>query len=683
MKKYKLFISGGLLAAFTIVAIGATFISGSSTLKSNEADPARTFTYFVHVVDGTGVGGHYDAYDQNPGVLYLTKDPFTYKQAVKSGNTYTQGEEVTNNVALRFESAVATQEQNGFITNLNSGVDILEMDYAPETANTMYANGKLMDLTYWVENYMPNYLAYVDSIGFGDLAATRDSDGNKQYLQLYSYQNNTYEYYYGFQYRRDWVLKYGKTFDTQTGAIGTQTFQEAHPDWGWNEVDGSRVWSDDIIFPSYYGLQYTSDGAACGTGTLTFNQDLYDYMQGTYKSYSEQRAAQLEGELSHLERDYDTYRGQWPATISDWEWMLDIFQVAIKDLYNDERGYCMSLYQSGYIATGNLLSSFGGNGAEWQTNKDKSEVIFGADQSAFKTYVSTMNQWWNNGWIDKQFQTHSDLMWRTDENNVRQGYVGLYFGMDDQLFEGMDIGAGQTKDIYTLGMPYPINDKYGEAENQYVMPYTFYSMSHEVNSIMISKACEDSGKDLAALFTMLDKAYSPEMAAIKGWGMTQEMLEESQPGVAKLYEKLGFPNGVVEYDSEKQAYYRHTDAPDIPVDDQYIVGAKRLFGLEGFVANYNQTRKDDYKQYLWNFYDDTGYLTKSFYTQLNDAQYSLYNDKVGQLRNTLATDIPKFIKGGANGYSMSEWDDWYSNLKSTLGLDNITRMLNSKYQTLQ
>ena len=127
------------LAALTLSMTAVTLVSaaacgGKVNITSNTADAERTFTYWIHTADGTGVGGAYESYDQNPGVLYLTKDPYTYKSAAGSNGSYTQGEEVTNNVALRFQAATTGQEQNSWITALGSGeVDILELDYASET----------------------------------------------------------------------------------------------------------------------------------------------------------------------------------------------------------------------------------------------------------------------------------------------------------------------------------------------------------------------------------------------------------------------------------------------------------------------------------------------------------------------------------------------------------------------
>ncbi len=489
-------------------------------------------------------------------------------------------------------------------------------------------------------------------------------------MQINSIYEKVNWQYYVYQYRRHWLVEYGKVFNPETGEIGSQTFKEANPDWGWQTENGEKKWVDGIIFPSYYGLQYND-------GQFVKDQQLYDYISGEYTTYSETRAREVETVLSHVERDFETYHGQWPATISDWEWMLDIFQRAVNEKFPD-KGYAMALYQAGYVATGNLISSFGGTGGEWQKYDDR--IVLGSDSSAFKTYVQTMNSWYQKGWIDKDFQSHTDLLWRTDEENVRQGYVGLYFGMNDQLFDGMDLGIGHTQGIYTEGMPYPINDKYGADENKYVIPTTLYAANWETDSIMVSTNAEKNGKDLAALFTMLDKAFTPEMAACKSWGLTSEMLAESQEGVQQLYKELGFPSGTSVYDPESKAYYRHEDALDIPIDDQYVVGARRMVGLEGAVLGKYQKTRDQYENYIFNFFPDKGFLTKSFYANLNDDQYQLYTDKLGQLRSSMTVDIPKFIKGEKN---ISDYDSWYSSLKSTLGLDNITRMLDNQYQKMK
>ena len=48
-----------------------------------------------------------------------------------------------------------------------------------------------------------------------------------------------------------------------------------------------------------------------------------------------------------------------PYTISDWEWMFEIFEKAYADLGIDD-SYCISMYYPGFSWTGDLCSCFGG-----------------------------------------------------------------------------------------------------------------------------------------------------------------------------------------------------------------------------------------------------------------------------------------------------------------------------------
>ena len=342
----------------------------------------------------------------------------------------------------------------------------------------------------------------------------------------------------------------------------------------------------------------------------------------------------------------------------------------------------MSLYQYGFVNTGNLVSSFGGSGVEWQSNRDNTAVVFGADQPAFRTYVETMRDWYSNGWIDHNFQSHTDLFWRTDENNVRQGYVGIYYGMNDQLLDGMDMGTPTTDGICSKGMPYPVNDKYGSEEQQLVMPYTFYCLQPEVNSIMVTTDAERNGKDLAALFTFLDSMYTEEMSVVKGYGLTKEMLDTLPEGIHEIYEDVGYPDGTSVYipdpEGGKGTYYR-AEGPALTTEQEYYTSPKRLFGYEAMMLSYSQMKTSQWEEYLWNFFEPTEYLTKSFYGQLTPDQYDIYYQKLGELRNALSVDIPRYIKGEK---PLSDWDGWYSELKRTCQVDQITNMLNNVYREL-
>lgn len=670
----------GICALTALIGAGiCTSITacGGSDIQATTADASRTFNYWVTMTDGTGVGGAYETYEQNPGVLYWTQQDYTYMTAQKQGDTYVQGEEVTNNVALHFEYPATGQEQNSFITTLASGTaDILELDYAPETVTKMYQNGKLLDLTWWVENYMPNYKAYVEENGLYNYFTT-EIDGERKYLQLYNVRNpgDPPIYNIGYEYRRDWILEYG--VDPAEGQTMGQTFAEAHPDWGWTtDAEGNRTWSDGIKFPSYYGYTYTTadNGSATGMGTLEKSAELEEYMKGEYLE-------EVVGEVRYENLDWEDYEGQWPVTLSDWEWMLDIFQIAIEDLGYTKQGYCMSLYQPGFVNTGNLVSSFGGGGVEWYLNQE-GDIVFGGDTETFRTYVEVMSQWYANGWIDENFQSHSDLFWRWDEATVRHGYVGLFYGLDNQLEAFMDVSEGveanPVNGLYCSAAPFPVNDKYGDDSLKFREPYCFYGLEPIINSIMVTTDAEKNGKDLAALFTFLDNLYTEEAGYVKAAGLSKEMLEESQQGVKDLYEEYNLSEGGWTVDENGNCV--QTIAYEALSGDQsMILKPSRLFGYEDTDYPPQGSQLQQYMSQLWGMFDNTGYLNSTFYAQLSPEQYDLYNTQTTSMRNSFISEVPKFIKGKR---SMDEWDDWYESMKRSCLIDTVTTMLQALNERL-
>ncbi len=679
----------GVCAVAAVVGTGllATLAGcGGSDIVATVADPERTFNYWVVQSEGTGAGGLYDTYAQNPGVVYMTDKDQTYSPAVKSGDGYTkESSTVTNKIGLNFEAPMAgASPQQSFLTSLNSGTtDVLDLAYSPDTVVSLYEQGVLMDITWWVENYMPNYVKYLQDNDFYNVA-TSEVNGERKFLQLYYFTENKLEFQ-GYQYRRDWLLEYGTPFDTETGAFGTQTYLELHPDWGWqNYGTADAVWEDGIVFPSYYGFHYTSDGTEYGVGTLSYDQDLYDYIRGYYTELAD-----------GSEQKIEDYVGQWPVTLSDWEWMLDVFQTAIHD-NGFTSGYGMTLYPNGFINTGNLVSSFGGGGIEWYRTPEGedrdgdgkgNDVMFGADEGGFEEYIAVMRQWYQNGWIDGGFEANmGDLFWDLDGENVRQGYVGIYLAMDSQLMNQMDLSGGMEDDptygICSYGMPFPVNDKYGDASLQYKDPYCFYGATKEQGSFMVSTAAEKNGKDLAALFTFLDYCYSEEVGIIKAAGLSKEQMDASQEGVQKLYEEFGLVNGAWYYDENNEP----TKTPEYDALDQNtqnMLKPNRIMSVQLYVKPHAETQSSLFTNQLWLLYSCTGYITESFLSQMTDAQYRLFQSSQTQMRNSFQSNIPGFILDGTGPLDREAFRAYISQLKSECTIDQITRALDALSHRLE
>lgn len=614
-----------LLSGIMLLGVGGALIGCGN--GSSKAD----FTYWISKAEGAS---DYGAYENNPGVKYLTSKEWQVTDGGKE------------KVSLQFIAPSSAQTpEDAFSTAISDPADIMELTYSQDSILDLYENGKAMDITEYVNKYMPNYLKFLNDNGLYE-SATNLVNGERRFLQLYSYYEDAHQpSWLGYDYRRDWLAEYG--YDPSTGDKFTGS---------WNT--DKTVWTDNVKFPSFYGLSYTSpSGGYDGTSKagITQNAEVAAYM----KSYSEK---------------YSDYDGSYPVTISDWEWMLDIFERAIKG-EGISGGYCTSLYNTGFNMTGNLVSSFGGGGVEWYKNTDGT-IHFGVTESTFKTYVEAVRGWYANGWIDTGFQTHTDLFYRTDEQTVNQGKVGLWCGMDSQLFNAMDISDGDknhaTYGICVYGAAYPINDKYGTEENKFKDPYCFYQVSREICQTMIStNAASTPEKEakLPALFTMLDYLYTEEGAVLKGGGFTKEQVEETQD---ELYLRAGLQNGLCEYNSAKDCYVFTTEGEKLSPNQTNLLKPLRVLGLEAYIQYKETPARDFYRTNLWTRYTNTGRLEESFISQLSSDDNKEYNRILTLVREEFSKQVPGFIKGTTD---MSQWTRFTRSV-TRLGTQSITDIFN-------
>lgn len=576
-----------MLLCLGFVLSGCT---GSEGSEEESGVKSESFTVWMGKAEDQE---YYSEYEDSPVVQYYLKDTYVG----------TDWEQVS--ISLDFQVPAAGSESDNFNTLLATGdyQDIMELLYYTGSISDLYKEGIALDLTEYVENYMPNYKAYLEKNPQLAMTATNPVDGEKKYLSLYSYNTNVVEWQ-GFVYRRDWILKYGKNPVTSGGFSGGYSIQ--NDDGSWN-LDS---WEDDIVFPS---------------------------------------------------------GGPDPIYISDWEWMFGIFEEAMADLGIDD-GYCLSIGSAGYSRSGLLVSSFGGNEALWYKGLD-GNVEFGADSDNFRTYLQAMHTWFDNGWIDKSFYEHtSDYPWRIDEAKVRSGKVGLWHGMDGQLFNRMNLGDALTQDIMVFACPYPINDVYGGEDQQYKEPYCLFQGSLEGKPFMITDKAK--GKDLVALFTYIDTLYAEENSVRNSYGLSKEEVAETQN---PLYIKWGLEDGAYVDSGEKtddgRALYLKNDI--VAADSGSLVTAisgGRFFGLIGdsptaVVVNGNETEQFRRMRSLWyDTYKNTGQFPISFKSQLTSEEGKEISKNENRITEFLAKTIPTFVFGDKNPYDDAEWDKYINAL---------------------
>jgi len=543
---------------------------------------------------------YYDSYDQNPVVEYLTS---------LAWNVDENGNDVY--VDLEFQHPLSGSEREACVTMISTGTytDIMDMSMYTSVGSVadLYEQGIALDLTDYVEQYMPNYRAFLEAHPEYAKTATNMIDGEEKYLQIYNYHDGI-SMWGGWCYRRDWILEYGVQPVTVLSNPSDSTSPRiANPNAGQTFLGGYRTpkdsftWTDNIVFPSG-------------------NTD--------------------------------------PVFISDWEWMLQIFEDAI-EAEGIIGGYPMSLYYPGFNETGILGSAFGGGGGTWYLDSDGATVKFGATSDDFRTYLQCVNTWYDNGWIDEAFSEHtSDMFYQIDLNKIFQGKIGLFWAEEGTLDAALDAGESEYTDgICVTGARNPINDIYGSDEQKNVIPFCFYQTGLEYNPIIITDKAQ--GKDLVALCKMIDYMYGEEGTLLATFGLNQAQYEATQN---EFMTSLGLSGGTyspIEVDGKTKYYFVESlNEQDLV---QNALKANRFIGLHSESLIYltgSELHRHSVNE--WILYISTGRFLVSLTGQMSIEDAEAYSRTQGNIREFLNKTVPNFVKGVKDPFSDADWNAFVS-----------------------
>ena len=518
-KNVKRLLAAGLVAVMTVGLLAGCGGKGKGS-KGGDTD----FTWWISTNDADGQW--YEKYEENPGVQFINN------QYWDSENGGIGTEETGKKLNFEYIVPITGSEQDNFNTMMATGEypEIVCAAYGGETAAAMAENGIAMDLTEYVEKYMPNYLAYLDkNPELKPFVTAKGKDGKAHYYAIYGIIDGMEDPFQGTCYRRDWIVKYAQPTDYVWDWESDEVKENGHPavtplekakaennfaGWKKNEVtaftadygdDPNNTYTDNVIFPS-----------------------------GT----------------------------EDPLTISDWEWMLEAFDKAITERgwADDSSSYGYTVYYPGYFGMGDVVSSFGGGTGSFYVKDGK--VSYDGNSENFKTYVECMQNWYNKGWLDSEFNTRSaDIFFSINATGVSQGKVGMWCGLSSTLGDVIRPTCADATDqaeAYVKGCSLPINDMYGTKEQMFKDPDSLFQMSRVGTPVIITNKAE--GKDLATLFTYLDWTYTLEGAKVLRLGLNEEQLAsmDFEPdlygdnGIKKAYSEEvgedGIPVLTQEYD---------------------------------------------------------------------------------------------------------------------------------------
>lgn len=612
------------LALITAIAIKA-FSGGSSSGTTGPTD-ATTFSWFIN----SGVSsGFYVDYADNPCVQYWMGKEFRHGEGF-------DGEGETGSVKIEFQ-VPPTGKATDVLGNMfatDNYPDLVEASQSSMSAKEAYEAGYLMDLTPYLEECMPNYMAFIRKHQLED-KVTVEVDGQRRHLYLISFNDvDITSPWNGYLYRRDWIFRYGKNAATGEPFSGEFTLDpEGNPvhvaleDYDPATVNGDS-WVDDIIFPSYYRK---------------------DLDLAWYRDWCDENGV--------------VWDGRHPVFISDWEWMLGIFKTAIAEEGRTD-GYPMSLYYPGYIDNGDMVTGFGGGGIHYYYNKE-GRVEYGATSDRFRAYLTMMNKWYSRGWVDPDFYSKSsEMFYAIDDSLVRQGGVGCWMGITSELGTRIYNKDFFPNGVFVSAAAQPVNDLYGGYEQKHGVPDTFFhSLSEYGGSLWVTSKVKN--KDIKLLLRALDWFYTEEGGLVHMAGLNEEQLKEC-PAAKEFYEKWGLPHGAY-YETEKDGEpclmrYPVLDA-DSDLKGAVCFGAGCGYSPKSlFRYNFTDTYIAMLNQYL--IYPPTGFISGYTGYEITDEEGAVAQKVYNRIYvEYMPVQVPKFIIGTRDIDDDDDWDEYCHDMR--------------------
>ena len=625
MKKWKTFGTAALAAMMAVGGVG--MLAGC-----NNTGDADTFTIWMSSsVNST----FYNDYGENPFIQYIEKK---------------------FDITLEFITPMAGKELEDFNKLIGSGSypDVMDLSFYTDSIALLYDDGygAAMDLTQYIEDYMPNYSKFLSD----NATLTQYAKIDGMYLTLNNYNEAIPNQWGGWMYRRDWIIDYGET-QTKGKYSSVDEVEKALSSES-SERTGGFI--EPVADDSYEGGYAYADGIVFPDGILT--EDGYDN----------------------------------PLTLRDWEWMFEIF------MQNDYCEYCISLPNIGYHGTGELLSAFG-VGPLWNAYDDDgdgtfSQIKFGPTEDGYKRYTEKMHEWYEKGWLDPNFTSNSgDMFYAIDGESINSGKVGLFYGTAGQVGDLLEQSSGGAipalEGIDVWGARHP-REGYGAADEAAGMytddPTVFYLDSQEsVRRWIVTDAAEN--KNLEKLFTVLDWLYSEEGVITKSFGLSAEQIKEYDIDTS-LLDEYGLTEEGCWWWVDENGEKCDADTPGAKVmwnpDVKYATGdiGVATTGSYFFGAGFdNPAREYDqdppvkaHAMREWAAYNNYGSLTSSFTSQFTVEEGSSYNAVQESVREFIGTTLPDIIKSGVDNVS---WANFLGGLR-TRKCDDNTALLQSLYDRL-
>ncbi len=669
MKKGKLLAVS--LAA--VLACGAT----AAFAGCKNTGGATTFTWWLV----SGDPYYYLEYEDNPVIDYISK------------NVQFEGSDgEMQNISFDFTTPASTEAARQDWDNKMQSPDRLENVLDPTMAqlNELYENDIIIDLTPYVTDpeVMPNLSAYLEANP--DIAnllmTTVEEDGQivQKYLGIPSVNEVVDDELqsFGYNYRRDWLLKYGTQPDYYYSPMGAVAGEE--PVKQGENPDGGK--------PFEGGHFTVNDDGTERNDPVSLNTDLPEGANG----------------LSWEDDLLFPSGFRTPVYVSDWQWMFEIYETAMA-AEGIEGSYMISQFYPGYNANGDLVSGFGGGGVLWY--KEEADGVmtakFGATETGFRAYLECMNNWYNEKWVDNGFNTNSGVpFYEIDNADVGRGLIPVWMGNANRM--GTRMVSDQTGFEHTAGAivslaAMPINDipaydgnpattdytvqateeqaqaaMSGGTGSDYMLqiPTCLYQSERASISAVITKQTAEQ-KDIVLLMRFFDYLFSEEGSRLITMGLNAEEAADSD-----IYQQNGLSGGA--YTDNGDGTYTYVKAMEESIADmRAAMSGNRLPGLKmNSKIRYTYPETYQYERHQWTKYEATGFIQGLLGNQRTTEEADLIEDvRVNLENNFLYRNVYKFITG-ETPLDNASWISFCSSINSLNYRGNTVQGATEAYQAV-
>jgi putative aldouronate transport system substrate-binding protein len=350
-----------------------------------------------------------------------------------------------------------------------------------------------------------------------------------------------------------------------------------------------------------------------------------------------------------------------PVTIEDWEYMLPLFKAYFQAANMADYAPLIIPY-NGYFVLGELASGFGVGSSYYIDNK---KVLFGPVEQGFYNYLVKMKEWYDAGYIYKDFASRvNDLFYLPNTALTYGGAAGIWFGLNNQVGDVMSVPEyGLYFDVRPI--PSPVDTKTGITE---AFPYgPPHPEDMGGGNWTITSKC----KNIPRLVSALDFMYGDKGAMMRKLGLSVE------DGAAEdtIYQSVGLTEGA--YWFEGNTVVRNPKIADSSIDGGALSG-ERLPAL-GNTTYSNLAQRPEVQRAgkIWRKYDDSKRFEKLPTLTFSSSDGRTISDNTSQITDYVNEHVPKFIIGTVP-LNQQTWNEYVSQIKA-LGIDENLKIYQEAY----